>query len=286
MSSYSLAGKVVLVTGGGGGLGAATANHLARRGARVAVADIDGLAAERVAAELVGSPALGIQCDVTDPESVRVAVERTTAELGPVDVTIANAGILGRGAPIRDLAPSEVAKVFEVNVTGVLNTVSATIDSVIARRGQVVLISSVFSYINGAGAVPYAMSKAAIEALGRGLNVELAGHGASVLTAYFSLIDTGMIRDGVDASPGAKDLLEAASPSFLRKRISTATAATGIVRGIERRDTRLMLPSRWRPLAAMRGVVGPLSDRKLASDPNIHAALSRLEKSPTASATP
>ncbi|WP_415977258.1 SDR family NAD(P)-dependent oxidoreductase [Rhodococcus sp. 077-4] len=283
MGSYPLTNKVVLITGGGGGLGATTANRLASRGARVAVADIDGVAAKRVAAELAGASALGLQCDVTDPESVRVAVERTTAELGPVDVTIANAGILGRSAPIRDLAPGEMAKVLEVNVNGVLNTVSATIESVIARRGQMVVISSVYSYINGVGAVPYAMSKAAIEALGRGLNAELAGHGASVLTAYFALIDTGMIRDGVDASPGAKDLLDATAPSFLLKRISTATAAAGIVRGIEHRDTRLMLPSRWKPLAAMRGIVGPLLDRKLATTPAVHSALSRMETSATGS---
>ncbi len=283
MSSYTLDRKVVLLTGGGSGLGAATANLLARRGARVAIADIDGLAAENVAAGIVGPPAIGLHCDVTDLESVRTAVQRTTTELGPIDVTIANAGILGRGAPMRDLIPSEMTKVIQVNVTGVLNTVSCTIDSVIARRGQVVLISSVFSYITGPGVIPYAMSKAAIEALGRGLHVELAGHGASALTAYFSLIDTGMIRDGVDSSPAATTLLEAASPRFLLKRITTATAATGIVRSIEHRDAQLMMPSRWKPLAAMRGLVGPLADRKLASDPAIHAALSRLETSTTES---
>lgn len=284
MSSYSLAGKVVLITGGGGGLGAATAKHLSRRGARVAVVDIDGLAAARVAAELVGANGIGLQCDVTDADSVRSAAQRITEELGPIDVSVANAGILGRGAPLRDLAPAEIAKVIDVNVNGVLNTVSATLESVVARRGQVVLLSSVFSYINGAGAIPYAMSKAAIEQLGRGLRVELGGHGASVLTAYFSLIDTGMIRNGVDASPGAKELMAAAAPAFLLTRITTDTAAHGIIRGIERRDARLMLPRRWRPLSATRGILGPILDRKLASDPAVHAALARLESPSAATA--
>jgi len=64
-----------------------------------------------------------------------------------------------------------------------------------------VVVSSVFAYINGAGAIPYAMSKAAVEQLGRGLGVELASHGASAMTAYFSLIETDMIRQGVDADP-------------------------------------------------------------------------------------
>ncbi|MBY4208009.1 SDR family NAD(P)-dependent oxidoreductase [Rhodococcus fascians] len=279
MSSYSLTGKVVLITGGGGGLGATTANLLASRGARVAIADIDGVAAKRVAADLVGASGVGMQCDVTDPESVRVAVERTTAELGPIDVTIANAGVLGRTAPFRDLASGEIAKVLDVNVNGVLNTVAATIDSVIARRGQIVVISSVYSYVNGVSVIPYAMSKAAIEALGRGLNVELAGHGASALTVYFALVDTGMIRNGVDASPGAKDLLEAVAPSFLLKRITPARAAAGIVEGIEHRKTRLMVPSRWKPMAALRGMVGPLLDRNLATNPAVPPALARMETS-------
>ena len=73
---------------------------------------------------------------------------------------------------------------MSVNVEGVVNTVSASIESVIASRGQLVLVSSVFAYINGAGAIPYAMSKAAVEQLGRGLRVELARHGASATTAY------------------------------------------------------------------------------------------------------
>ena len=58
--------------------------------------------------------------------------------------------------------------------TGVVNTVAATLESVISSRGQIVLVSSVFAYLNGAGAIPYAMSKAAVEQLGRGLGVELA----------------------------------------------------------------------------------------------------------------
>src|SRR6185436_11527854 len=78
---------------------------------------------------------------------------------------------------------------------------------VIAQQGQVVLISSVFAFLNGMGTIPYAMSKAAVEQLGRGLRVELAGHGVSVLTAYFSLVQTDMIARGVDEAPVVLDLL-------------------------------------------------------------------------------
>ena len=159
----------------------------------------------------------------------------TLERFGRIDVVIANAGVLGRGGTIRALRPDQVAGVMSVNVDGVVNTVSATMESVIRSRGQMVVVSSVFAYINGAGAIPYAMSKAAVEQLGRGLGVELASHGASAMTAYFSLIETDMIRQGVDADPHVLALL-AATPKLFLKRIQPHTAAAAIVDGLERRN--------------------------------------------------
>jgi NAD(P)-dependent dehydrogenase (short-subunit alcohol dehydrogenase family) len=165
---------------------------------------------------------------------------------------------------------------MSVNVAGVVNTVAATVESVISSRGQIVVVSSVFAYINGAGAIPYAMSKAAVEQLGRGLGVELASHGASAMTAYFSLIETDMIRQGVDADPHLHAVL-AASPKFFLKRIQPQTAAAAIVEGLERRKRAIVVPGRWRPFAALRGVLGPALDAKLAHDPQVQLALSQLE---------
>ena len=171
---YPLSDKVALITGAGHGLGAATATALTQRGARVVLADVDLPAAQRVAATLPHGKALALKCDVTQISSVQECVRRTHEEFGRIDVVIANAGILGRGGTFRTLTPEQVSGVMSVNVDGVVNTVSATLESVISNRGQIVLVSSVFAYINGAGAIPYAMSKAAVEQLGRGLSVELA----------------------------------------------------------------------------------------------------------------
>jgi NAD(P)-dependent dehydrogenase (short-subunit alcohol dehydrogenase family) len=165
---------------------------------------------------------------------------------------------------------------MSVNVDGVVNTVSATLDPVIDSRGQIVLVSSVFAYINGAGAIPYAMSKAAVEQLGRGLGVELARHGASAMTAYFSLIETDMIRHGVDADPEVHALLSA-MPKFVLKRIQPRTAAEAIADGLERRRSSITVPGRWRPVAALRGVAGPIVDARLASDAGVRRALTELE---------
>ncbi|WP_325096733.1 SDR family NAD(P)-dependent oxidoreductase [Mycolicibacterium vinylchloridicum] len=278
---YPLAGKVVLITGAGRGLGAATANTLARRGAHVVVADIDQLSAQRVVATLAHARGLALECDVTRLDSVHDAVTRTIEEFGGVDVVIANAGIMGRGATLRALEPTEVGQVMSVNVAGVVNTVSAAMESVISRQGQIVLISSVFAFINGAGVIPYAMSKAAVEQLGRGLGVELARHGASAMTAYFSLIDTPMIRTGLDADPHALTLMRAL-PEFVGQRIRPHTAATAIVDGIEGRKSAVVIPKRWSPIAVLRGVAGPLVDAKLARDAGVQEALARMDNARSA----
>jgi NAD(P)-dependent dehydrogenase (short-subunit alcohol dehydrogenase family) len=228
---YPLSDKVVLITGGGRGLGAATAAALSQRGARLVLADIDVSAAQKIAATLPTHRGLALQCDVTNFNSVQDAVRQTLDEFGRIDVAIANAGVLGRGGTFRTLTPDQVSGVMSVNVDGVVNTVAATLESVISSRGQIVLVSSVFAYINGAGAIPYAMSKAAVEQLGRGLGVELARHGASAMTAYFSLIETDMIRQGVDADPTCP-------PCFRRCRSSSSSE-------FSRRLRPPRLPTAW-----------------------------------------
>ena len=257
-------------------MGAATAAALTQRGARVVIADIDLCTAQSVAETLPSGRGLALECDVTDLASVQESVRLTLERFGRIDVAIANAGVLGRGGTIRALHPDQVAGVLSVNVDGVVNTVSATMESVIGSRGQIVLVSSVFAYINGAGAIPYAMSKAAVEQLGRGLGVELAAHGASAMTAYFSLIETDMIRQGVDADHHVLALLSA-MPKFILKRIQPQTAAAAIADGLERRRRSVTVPGRWRPVAALRGVAGPIVDARLARDAAVRRALAQLE---------
>jgi NAD(P)-dependent dehydrogenase (short-subunit alcohol dehydrogenase family) len=274
--SYDLRGKVVLITGGNGGIGAATAAALVARGARVVVADLDTTTPDRTE-QLYGDRALGRVTDVRDRGSLESVVAQTLDHFGRLDVAIANAGLLARAATLRTTPAGAFTRTFDVNVTGVVNTVAATLEPVIAQRGQIVLVSSVFAFLNGMGSIPYAMSKAAVEQLGRALRVELADHDVNVLTAYFSMVDTDMIKQGVDQDPVVAELLSTL-PKPMLKRITPDSAAGAIVGGLEARDARVLHPGRWGTFSALRGLLGPAFDSRLTKDRRTLDILARLDR--------
>ena len=276
--SYDIRGKVVLITGGTGGIGSATARELIGRGAKVALVDVDPKTPQ-IAAHMSSHSAFGSIADVCNRDGLDLAVAEVVDRFGRVDIAIANAGILSRAATLRTTPKSSIDSLLAINVTGVVNTIQAAMDQVIAHRGQFVLISSVFAFLNGMGTIPYAMSKAAVEQLGRGLRVELAAHGVSTTIAYFSLIETNMIRQGVDADPAVDDLL-ATLPRPLLKRLQPGNAATALADGLAHRSPRVVEPSRWKPLSALRGLLAPAMDSHLARDRRTLSALSKLDARP------
>ena len=113
MVEKPLAGQIAVVTGGAGTIGLATARAMARAGAEMAVFDIDGDAAE-AAAKKLGSTALGLACDVTDPASVRVAFDRVAATFGGVDIVVSNAGAAWQGR-IGEVEDAVLRQSFELN---------------------------------------------------------------------------------------------------------------------------------------------------------------------------
>jgi len=276
--SYDIRDKVVLITGGTGGIGSATARELIGRGAKVALVDVDPQTPQ-IAAHMSSQSAFGSIADVCNRDGLDLAVAEVVDRFGRVDIAIANAGILSRAATLRTTPMSSIDSLLAINVTGVVNTIQAVMDQVIAHRGQFVVISSVFAFLNGMGTIPYAMSKAAVEQLGRGLRVELAAHGVSTTIAYFSLIETNMIRQGVDADPAVDDLL-ATLPRPLLKRLQPDNAATALADGLAHRSPRVVEPSRWKPLSALRGLLAPAMDSHLARDGRTLSALSKLDARP------
>jgi NAD(P)-dependent dehydrogenase (short-subunit alcohol dehydrogenase family) len=265
VTRYDLDGKVALVTGGARGIGFATARALVARGATVGIADLDGPATEAAATQIHDTRALGLQADVTD----RGALQRTVATIverhGGLDVVVANAGIAPRTATARAMARESFDRVLEVNLMGVWRTVEAALPEIVRRQGHVVVISSIYAFLNGIGVAPYAMSKAAVEQLGRALRAELSVHGASASVAYFGFIDTEMVHRALDQDPLAGSMLQT-FPGPLRKRLDPRVAGEAIVTGIEQRKPRIIRPRRWAALSVLRGILNPLSDAQLERD--------------------
>jgi NAD(P)-dependent dehydrogenase (short-subunit alcohol dehydrogenase family) len=275
MGDYSLNGKVVLVTGAARGIGYETARQMHMRGASVAVLDLDADQAAE-AAERIGPRAIGLSGDVTDQGAMMNTVAEVVEKFGGLDVAVANAGIAQQQfATVRGISGEEWERVFEVDLLGVWRTVRAALPQIVERRGQMVVISSVYAFANGMGNTPYAVAKAGVESLGRALRVELAPHGASATVAYFGWVDTKLVQDAF-AQPDAnrvKDL----SPDFLLKRITPDEAAAGLVRGIEERAPRVFVPKWWRYVSAFRGIVNPLLDRRMENDAKTRALIQDLD---------
>jgi NAD(P)-dependent dehydrogenase (short-subunit alcohol dehydrogenase family) len=285
--AYDLNGKVALVTGAARGIGFETARLMHARGASVAVLDLDAESA-REAAERIGERAFGIGADVTDSGAMMAAVAETVERFGGLDVVVANAGIAPEGATTRTMPPEEWERVIDVNLLGVWRTVRAALPQVSERGGQVVLIGSLASFLNGMFLSPYAAAKAAVEALGRPLRVELAPFGASATVAYFGWVDTEMVREGLDRQQGGKRMQELLPKAFF-KRIRPDQAAAALVDGIEERAPRVFAPRWWRYASALRGLLNPVFDRRMERDARVHAAIrgaeaDRAEGSATGSA--
>ena len=262
MSRYSVDGKVALVTGGARGIGLATAKALGRRGASLVMVDLDQEAAERAAAEVDPARAIGLAADVTDRGALQRVVSTAVERFGGLDVVVANAGIAARGATMRASSTESFERVMDVNAYGVLRTVEAALPEVVRRKGHIVVVSSIYAFMNGMGVATYAMSKAAVEQLGRALRAELAQHGASASVAYFGFIDTDMVRKGFETESGraAADRMGPVGPKHAPP---VSRAGRAIVRAIERRSRMAFAPSWILFPLLFRTLVQPLQERQM-----------------------
>ncbi len=261
---------MALITGAARGIGLETARALNRRGASVALVDLEKGDTEAAAAS-IGDGALPIAADVCDESAVAGAVDATVAELGSLDVVIANAGIAQPIRSVSAVAPEAFDNVLAVNLHGVVHTVRQALPHVIERRGHVLVISSVYAFLNGAMQASYGMSKAAVESLGRALRVELAPHGASAGVAYFGYVETAMIAGAYEDPIAAR--LEGLAPRPLRKRISPQQAGEALAEAVEGRAARTVRPRRWAVYSRLRGLVNPSLDEGTARHGRVREAI-------------
>ena len=180
--------RTVLVTGGNRGIGFAIAQEFVAQGHRVAVTARSGEGPEGT---------LTVRADVTDAESIDRAFSEIEAELGPVEVVVANAGIT-RDTLLMRMSEEEFTSVVDTNLTGAFRVIKRASKGMLkARFGRIVLISSVVGLYGGAGQVNYSSSKAALVGMARSITREL---GARNITA--NVVAPGFIEtDMTDALP-------------------------------------------------------------------------------------
>ena len=189
----SLSGKVAVVTGGGSGIGLATATHLTRAGVTVAIVDVDNASAQRVARELGG---LGIQADVGHSEEWPGIVEQVTARFGGIDLAHLNAGVTTGEADITKLTDAIYRRAVGVNVDGVVFGVRALVPALSARGGGAIVATASLAGLIGFSPDPiYCLTKHAVVGLVRSLVPQLAEHKITINAVCPSLVDTPLIDD-------------------------------------------------------------------------------------------
>jgi NAD(P)-dependent dehydrogenase (short-subunit alcohol dehydrogenase family) len=207
VAGISLAGQTALVTGGGRGIGCAIGLAVARAGGSVAVAarSEDQLAETVRAIESDGGRALYQTVDVTDQAAAEALVARVSERLGPIDLLVNCAGIIGDYGPAWEADPALWWRVMEVNVLGTFLCVRAVVPGMIARRrGRVVNLTSSVAVAHFPHGSAYAVSKAAVTRFTENLSGEVAPYGISVFNLAPGTVRTAMTQHVLDSPAGQK----------------------------------------------------------------------------------
>jgi NAD(P)-dependent dehydrogenase (short-subunit alcohol dehydrogenase family) len=193
-----LAGKVALVTGGGGSIGRATALLFAAEGAALAVADLDGSASRRVAREIAeaGGQAIALTCDVSDSASARRAVAAAVRRLGALQVLVNNAACFIPDGTVADLDEALFLRSFAVNVTGPFLMSKWAIPPIAgAGGGSIIHVASQLGHVGRRLQTTYTASKAALYGLAKGMALDHAEQNIRVNTLSPGGIATPRMAD-------------------------------------------------------------------------------------------
>jgi NAD(P)-dependent dehydrogenase (short-subunit alcohol dehydrogenase family) len=236
----ALDGKVALVTGGASGIGLATARLLAERGARIAVADRNGDAAEEAASELGG---MAVEADVSRSEEWPGIMEQVAGRFGGVDLAHLNAGITTGEADISRITDEVYRREVGVNVDGVFFGARAVVPSMTERGGGAIVATASLAGLIGFSPDPvYCMTKHAVVGLVRSLGPQLVAAGITVNAVCPGLVDTPLIAD-------ARAVLEQSGFPLIEAS-AVATAVVDRLAGTESGDC--MVVQAGRPAVAFR----------------------------------
>lgn len=189
--------RVVIVTGGGGGIGGATCRRFGEAGARVAVFDINAESAAQTAADITkaGGVAQAFRCDITDYAEVQSAVGAAVAALGPIDILVNNAG-WDVFRLFKDTTPDQWQKLIAINLVGAFNMHHVVLPGMLERRrGRIVNIASDAARVGSSGEAVYAACKSGLVGFSKTIAREHARHGISVNVVCPGATNTALFAD-------------------------------------------------------------------------------------------
>jgi NAD(P)-dependent dehydrogenase (short-subunit alcohol dehydrogenase family) len=279
MMAYDLKDKVVLITGAAGGIGAATARELYALGASLVLTDMQQTAVDKLAKEFSPSRVLPLALDVTDAAVTKAVIQMTIQRFGRLDVVFANAGISWRtgASTIASCDEAEFEKIVEVDLLGVWRTIRAALPEIIRNKGQVLVTSSVYAFLNGMANAPYAASKAGVEMLARCLNAEFAYTGATASVVYPGWTATAIAKVAFGGNATVTKMTEIGFPGWLRRAIPPEQVAHAIAKGVQCRRPRIYAPWRWVPFSVFRGIFSLLTDAMLIRHRKLQVLIQQLE---------
>ncbi len=264
-----MSGKLVVVTGAGGGIGRSTLLSFAERGASLLAADLDLEAAERSAelARALGARAHVYQIDVGDTQAMETFAEWVRDTLGVPDVVVSNAGI-GMAGPMLDTSPAEWERLLRVNLWSVIDGCRLFGRQMIAanKPGHLVNVASGVAFAPSRNYPAYATSKAAVLMLSECLRAELAGRSIGVTAVCPGFVDTGIVHAtrfvGMDAERQARRQAKI-QRFYKRRRLSPDTVGEKLVRAVERNKAVVSVGSEVH-LGALQWRFAPWATRFLA----------------------
>jgi NAD(P)-dependent dehydrogenase (short-subunit alcohol dehydrogenase family) len=202
--------KIAIVTGGASGFGAAIAVRLAQAGAKVMVADLNLVGAEKVSAQIVasGGQASSVVVDIADRASFENMVAETRLRLGGLDILVNNAGTTHRNKPALEVTEEEFDRVYRVNVKSLFWAAQAVLPGFVKQgHGCIVNVASTTGVRPGPGLTWYSGSKAAMINLTKGLALEFARSGVRINAVNPMIGETAMLADfmGMEDTPANRE---------------------------------------------------------------------------------
>ncbi|NKI16351.1 SDR family oxidoreductase [Spongiibacter sp. KMU-166] len=268
-----ISGKVYVVTGAGSGIGRGLAHELLKRGAEVALVDMNGAALRETLKLFPGEASDRCSLhvvDVTDRQGVAALPEQVIAHHARVDGLINNAGIIQQFHSVSDLSQADIDRVLNVNFLGTVNVTRAFLPALMAReQAYIANVSSMGAFAPVPGQTLYGAAKAAVKMFTEGLRSELADTGVVVSVVFPGAIETGIVKNS-----GAEKTQPVSSANVSFKMLPAAEAARQIVDGIAKNKYRILvgrdafmldLVSRISPAAAARLIIRQLKQLTPAS---------------------